>query len=114
MKQIINHKNDFKTSLKKFFNSETSKLQGFIVLFYTLVVIVGLISKLEETYYQSKNNLLNRIFAKYGWFWTTVVYVAYLVINQNETPAWKLFSILRYIVATTYWRIMTQSFFGPS
>ncbi|CAJ0642360.1 2197_t:CDS:2 [Entrophospora sp. SA101] len=118
MDQYINRKSvlKFKASLKKTFNSKTSKLQGFIVLFYILVVFVGLVSRLEETYYQSKNNVFNRIFAKNGWFWTTVVYGAYLAMNENERQGEKLgFSILRYIASTGYWYIITQkTLFGPS
>ncbi|OAD76504.1 hypothetical protein PHYBLDRAFT_100611, partial [Phycomyces blakesleeanus NRRL 1555(-)] len=69
------------------------------------------------SYFSLKHNVFNKYFVKIGWFWVTVVYLPYLalVLSKRKFDSQRFAQgILRYVVATTYWYLMTQSFFGPS
>ncbi|RKP39795.1 Fat storage-inducing transmembrane protein, partial [Dimargaris cristalligena] len=66
-------------------------------------------------FFADKRNPLNRIFAKWGWAWTTAVFFTYVlvVINRRLPGTWPRFA-LRWGMATLYWYLLTQWAFGPS
>ncbi|KAL1930798.1 hypothetical protein VTP01DRAFT_10960 [Rhizomucor pusillus] len=70
-----------------------------------------------ETYFSNKGNIFNVYFVKLGWLWTTFLSLVHFIliewqfIDRNRRGRRALG---RYIVATVYWYIMTQSFLGPS
>jgi hypothetical protein len=68
-----------------------------------------------------KKNLLNRVFAKMGWAWTSgplLLYILYTTVHLHQTSekVKRLVAngFLRWTLATLYWFIFTQWFFGPS
>ncbi|KAK4048254.1 hypothetical protein OIO90_005873 [Microbotryomycetes sp. JL221] len=84
-------------------------------------------------YFADKRNVINQLFVKYAWAWTTVAFLVHSVamhLSTYEAPATSQarislsgptrFSILmvnvrRYILATLYWYYLTQrSWFGMS
>ncbi|RIA84934.1 inositol phospholipid synthesis and fat-storage-inducing TM-domain-containing protein [Glomus cerebriforme] len=63
-----------------------------------------------------KSNILNLFFVKRGWFWTSFIFIIYSirVIHANN-PHQIAKSVMRWILATCYWYIVTQRFYnGPS
>ncbi|KAJ1643401.1 hypothetical protein LPJ64_004822 [Coemansia asiatica] len=75
----------------------------------------------QPSLWASKKNPLNTYFAKLAWAWTTALFVAALPMRASPrslslslplpTAARALAS---YALATLYWVLMTQWFFGPS
>lgn len=114
---------------------------SFIVNFI-LGKLVHLLSPEEEVYnyYNDKKNILNQLFVKKGWGWTTFCVVLFyvLVIMRNRSKQDSLKSesattksattktsttksstvslltgvVVRYIIATIWWIFFTQWFFG--
>lgn len=69
-------------------------------------------------YFARKNNIFNQYFVKIGWFWSTVAFGTLLsqlrhrtttTNNKNKLPQ----ALLRYALATFFWYLTTQWFFGP-
>ncbi|KAF9112660.1 hypothetical protein BGX27_003005 [Mortierella sp. AM989] len=119
--------------------------------------LFGSIGGSRASYFSNKRNILNIIFVKNGWGWTTLVFLAYLAIvygkalikeeqntqnaeaqssNTNEEPRTRTRSteasqpavghstskvpsdiivkaLTRWGLATAYWWIISQWFFGP-
>lgn len=76
-------------------------------------------------YYNNKNNVFNQVFVKRGWFWTTVVLVAfYGVIFTSPNHSYIQHApyshrmhllrrtLVRYLVMTVWWVLFTQWCFG--
>ncbi|CAB4435889.1 unnamed protein product [Rhizophagus irregularis] len=63
----------------------------------------------------NKSNLINQYIVKNGWFWTSFIFIIYAtkVIHANN-PLQIAKSVIRWILATLYWYIITQRCFGPS
>src|SRR5205807_7286989 len=88
-----------------------------IASIYPLTLIAGsafsvLSSSPESTnsFFSHKRNFVNVIFVKYGWLWTTL---AFLIHTRRLRPSLRVKAILRYAVATIWWILVTQWFFGP-
>lgn len=97
--------------------------------FYVLTVVVGSIygsnqqkslPSSETSWFSlidltNKSNLINLYIVKNGWFWTSFIFIIYAtrVIHANK-PVQIAKSVIRWILATLYWYIITQRFFGPS
>ncbi|KAA8905742.1 inositol phospholipid synthesis and fat-storage-inducing TM-domain-containing protein [Sphaerosporella brunnea] len=64
----------------------------------------------SESYFSKKGNLINVIFVKYGWFWTTFVFLMHVSRLRASSKAKAL---LRWLLATAWWIIVTQWFLGP-
>lgn len=64
----------------------------------------------EPNYFRQKHNLFNVYFVKYAWFWTTFAAGANILRYNNSQRAK---AALRYALATLYWVLVTQWFFGP-
>ncbi|KAF8466947.1 inositol phospholipid synthesis and fat-storage-inducing TM-domain-containing protein [Kalaharituber pfeilii] len=64
----------------------------------------------RESYFSYKRNIFNTLFVKYGWFWTTVVYI-YHVSRLRRTSHLQAFA--RWFLATGWWILVTQWCFGP-
>lgn len=85
---------------------------------------VNLLSPPESpvNYFARKNNIFNIYYVKIGWLWLTLAFVSLLV----SQPAYRSSSagpkqprriaqaVLRYLLATAVWYLMTQWFFGPA
>ncbi|ORX96483.1 hypothetical protein K493DRAFT_314493 [Basidiobolus meristosporus CBS 931.73] len=90
-----------------------------IVLVYLGTALVGsLLHPLfhpTETYFADKRNGLNQVFVKYGWGWTSALYLLFVTFvfargePQKAAPFWT-----RWFLATSYWYVLTQWFLGPS
>jgi hypothetical protein len=64
----------------------------------------------KESYFSQKSNLFNVIFVKYGWFWTTLVFLIHLSrLRISSKPK----AALRWGLATAWWILVTQWFLGP-
>ncbi|KAJ1651465.1 hypothetical protein IWQ61_007975 [Dispira simplex] len=65
-------------------------------------------------YFADKRNVLNQVFGKWGWGWTTAIFMTYvlIVINPHRRGAWLRFG-LRWLAATLYWHTLTQWAWGP-
>jgi len=72
------------------------------------------------SYFAQKKNLFNVFFVKIAWFWVTLAYYLFLFLHPSTGPsglvltAKRLRGILRWMVVTAYWAIVTQWFFGPA
>ncbi|CAI2183692.1 6206_t:CDS:1 [Funneliformis geosporum] len=95
-------------------NLEIKTRQIFLGLIYVFTVVLGSLARMPESYWSSRSNIINKLFVKVGWFWTTIVFIIYAirVIHNNKLEQIK--SIVRWGFATLYWYIFTQWFFGPS
>ena len=58
----------------------------------------------------SKRSILNVVFLKWSWAWTTVVFLPLLLTS----PVQRTRRLLQWIFATGAWYILTLWFFGPS
>ncbi|RPA99676.1 hypothetical protein L873DRAFT_1806170 [Choiromyces venosus 120613-1] len=63
-----------------------------------------------NSYFSQKRNIFNVFFVKYGWLWTTFVFLIHTSrLRSSSRPR----ALLRYAVATLWWISVTQWFFGP-
>ncbi|MCJ1412645.1 hypothetical protein MMC19_006742 [Ptychographa xylographoides] len=72
------------------------------------------------SYFALKKNLFNAWFVKIGWFWTTLAFFLFLFMHPSTGPRLspvltprRLQGLVRYAVATLWWVLVTQWFFGP-
>lgn len=91
--------------------------QIFAVTFYLSTIVISLLYSLlgvaPETYFSKKRNIFNILFVKLGWFWTTLVFFAYLYnVLGRKQPAER--GVARYAAVTFYWYLLTQWLWGPS
>lgn len=78
----------------------------------------------QPNYFASKRNLLNLLFVKQGWLWTSLAFLFLQLTTtttstttssrNNQKLNYRLQALLRYAVVTTSWLFMTKWFFGPS
>ncbi|PWW73430.1 hypothetical protein C7212DRAFT_366219 [Tuber magnatum] len=59
--------------------------------------------------FSHKRNPVNVFFVKYGWLWTTLVFL----IHISRLRSSKLKALLRYAAATAWWILVAKWFFGP-
>lgn len=87
---------------------------SFIVNFVCGVVISTVLPDAEvNNYFTDKRNVINRLFVKQGWLWTTIaVSTFYLLLARTRSKPDVLPAIGRYAVATISWVVFTQWFFG--
>lgn len=108
---------------------EISFLASFLVNF-CVGKLIHFTSLPQEVYnyYNDKRNILNQVFVKQGWFWTTAVVAAYygaLVYNRSRAGASGARAgasagvgpiltkaLINYLVATAWWVLFTQWCFG--
>ncbi|RUP46455.1 inositol phospholipid synthesis and fat-storage-inducing TM-domain-containing protein [Jimgerdemannia flammicorona] len=96
------------------------KSHQLLVFVYLGIVFFGCLHSIfgspHHSYWSSKRNILNIFFAKNGWFWTTIVYLAYAnIIHPRISNGPHLArSLARWALATVYWYFLTQWFLGPS
>lgn len=62
------------------------------------------------SYFSHKSNLFNTVFVKNAWLWTTLVFVIHLTRLRRSS---RTRALLRYALATVWWVLITQWFFGP-
>ncbi|KAI9349080.1 inositol phospholipid synthesis and fat-storage-inducing TM-domain-containing protein [Obelidium mucronatum] len=93
-----------------------------ILLIYTFTVIIGSFITLQDSWVSNKRNILNVVFAKWAWGWTSValwILIAATLafpskfILQARIPSLPA-RLKRYTVATVFWVLTTQWFFGHS
>ncbi|KAL6713518.1 hypothetical protein ACLMJK_008983 [Lecanora helva] len=76
------------------------------------------------SYFALKHNILNDYFVKVAWFWVTLAYAWFLALSPTTGPTiqskngWvltpqRLRGILRWVLVTTWWALVTQWCFGP-
>ncbi|OBT61395.1 hypothetical protein VE03_09258 [Pseudogymnoascus sp. 23342-1-I1] len=73
------------------------------------------------SYFAKKNNLVNVLFVKRGWFWVTVSYFLFLFTNaaigargSDALLRKRIQGTLRWGIVTLWWVFVTQWFFGPA
>lgn len=72
-------------------------------------------------YFARKNNIFNIYYVKIGWLWLTLAFLSLLISQPAyrssaagpKQPRRIAQAVLRYLLATTVWYLMTQWFFGP-
>lgn len=86
--------------------------------FYGLTVILGCIgsARAPNSVFASKNNLINLIFVKWGWLWTSMVFFSNLFFDQGimrlklPTDRRQLArSLSIWVASTVIWYFITQS-----
>ncbi|KAG4302595.1 hypothetical protein PCK1_001179 [Pneumocystis canis] len=101
---ILIHKNDY-----------IRHIEIPVLIIYPITIILGSLSNLSQgahtSYFSRSSNLFNVIFAKLGWFWTSVVFLYHLTRIESKN---RLKASLRWLLATLWWLFITQWFFGPS
>ncbi|KAK9235491.1 inositol phospholipid synthesis and fat-storage-inducing TM-domain-containing protein [Lipomyces kononenkoae] len=83
-----------------------------IFLIYPTTIGIGsLISIVSppESYFGLRSNFFNVFFVKNGWFWTTITFMVHCIRLRISKPS-KL--AIRYSLATLWWFLFTQWFFG--
>lgn len=102
---------------------ETIFMMSFIINFI-MGKVIHLTSSNDEiyNYYNDKNNIINQIFVKRGWFWTTLVVFVFhaSTLYHQEHPRTKnkpislliIASVMNYVVITLWWILFTQWCFG--
>ncbi|CUS12864.1 unnamed protein product [Tuber aestivum] len=85
--------------------------------FYPLTLIAGSVFSAcspspasADSHFSRKRNPFNVFFVKYGWLWTTLVFLIHASRLRSSSKARAL---LRYAVATIWWVLVTRWFFGP-
>ncbi|KAI0093175.1 inositol phospholipid synthesis and fat-storage-inducing TM-domain-containing protein [Irpex rosettiformis] len=63
-------------------------------------------------YFASKNNVVNVLFTKRLWGWTTVAF--FLLYGTSPGPIQRPRRLLKYTIETMVWAAFTMWFFGPS
>jgi Inositol phospholipid synthesis and fat-storage-inducing TM len=94
-----------------------SKTDLLIASVYPLALVAGSVFSLfspseasTTSYFSQKHNIFNTLFVKYGWLWTTLVFMIHLSrLRSSSKPK----ALLRYGLATFWWVAITQWFFGP-
>lgn len=61
-------------------------------------------------YFATRKNLVNQVFVKRGWFWFTLVFWG-SYSGRKTRPSFRA-AVSRYLVATFWWVLFTQWFFG--
>ena len=76
---------------------------------YPITVLLGFLSNHPpESYFSRKNNIINVLFLKYAWGWTSIAFFIHVArIPQKVAP------LARYMIATVWWYLVTQWCFGP-
>lgn len=89
-------------------------VSSFIVNFVCGVVISTILPDAEvNNYFTDKRNIINRLFVKQGWLWTTLaVTMFYVLLARSRSRPDFIRLIGRYAVATVSWVFFTQWFFG--
>lgn len=101
--------------------TELAFLGSFIINFI-VGKLIHFTSQKEEVYnyYNDKNNILNQLFVKKGWFWTTLVIVIFYgsilikghpKVNNNKGKIIQSATV-KYIISTVWWILFTQWCFG--
>ncbi|KAK9728170.1 hypothetical protein K7432_001280 [Basidiobolus ranarum] len=90
-----------------------------IILLYLGTAVLGslvqYIHPLSDSYFSDKKNIFNTFFVKFGWGWTSLLYLPFVTIALAQTNLHKAAPFLfRWLLATLYWYFITQSFVGPS
>jgi Fat storage-inducing transmembrane protein len=80
-----------------------------LLTLYPVTVLLGVIANYPpESYYSQKHNIVNLLFLKFAWGWTTLVFTLHVSRMKD-----KIAPLARYLVATGWWCLVTQWCFGP-
>ncbi|KAG8962612.1 hypothetical protein FRC03_003981 [Tulasnella sp. 419] len=66
----------------------------------------------HQSYFADKRNILNQLFVKRGWAWTSVAFGALWAATPGQYRTFN--GIARWIASTLVWLIFAGWFFGPS
>ncbi|KAK3939306.1 putative inositol phospholipid synthesis protein scs3p protein [Diplogelasinospora grovesii] len=70
---------------------------------------------LAPSYFARKDNLLNILFVKRGWFWITVSFFVFIFTHPAlQNTERRVRAAMRWGVVTAWWVFVTQWFFGPA
>lgn len=88
-------------------NYDTARLA--VLAVYPFTMFLGFLSNHPpDSYFARKDNLINVLFLKFAWAWTSLAFFAHVArIPQKMGPT------ARYAVATVWWYLVTQWCFGP-
>ncbi|EPS42911.1 hypothetical protein H072_3217 [Dactylellina haptotyla CBS 200.50] len=102
-------------------SAETHKLALFLLasIYPTTILLGSLFSVVapngrSASYFSRKNNMFNVFFVKIGWFWTTAAFLVHIanLRHPNASKA-RIKAVMRWVLATAAWVLVTQWFFGP-
>ncbi|RKU47820.1 hypothetical protein DL546_007784 [Coniochaeta pulveracea] len=66
------------------------------------------------SYFARKDNLLNQVFVKRGWFWITLAFALWVFTHPAlAAPRARLRAGARWATVTAFWVLITQWCFGP-
>lgn len=96
----------------KIYALQSSIICTISLAFCTIILgsLAAPLSVVEESYFANKQNLFNLVFVKNGWGWTSLAFWYHLYASKKAA---KFSAIFRWTLATVYWILITQWFFGP-
>lgn len=92
-----------------------AKLKVGIYLMTTFIVsLICDFVTMPKTYFSTSDNILNRVFVKWGWAWFLLVIIPWITLTAHTIACGKknilLKHISRIIVATISWHLWTKTF----
>lgn len=69
----------------------------------------------QDSYFARKGNVVNVLFVKYGWFWTSLAFATHAARLRSSAAAGAALAQagLRWALATAWWVVVTQWCWGP-
>ena len=68
----------------------------------------------HDSYFSRKGNVVNVVFAKHGWFWTSLAFAAHVAWPRPPAAVAVAQAGLRWALATAWWVLVAQWCWGPS
>lgn len=111
-------KSNYNKYLKQIHKFVFAPAQLKICIYLGALILFSLLKEIDfvpTSYFQSKKNILNVYFVKFGWGWTLVVMIPFILLTSqlylNENSYKRLGkNILRLIVSTLLWWVWTTTF----
>ena len=96
------------TPIGPFLTPKLAPVQIIIFAIYPFTILLGTLSNHPtESYFSRKDNIINILFLKLAWGWTTIAFFMHLArLPQKTRP------LVRYVIATVWWYLVTQWCFG--
>ncbi|GAO48351.1 hypothetical protein SAICODRAFT_60761 [Saitoella complicata NRRL Y-17804] len=85
-------------------------LDYFVLFLYPSTLLLGYLMPKTKSYFASKHNLVNLLFVKNGWAWTSIAFWYHFSRLRRSD---RLKAALRWALATFWWVLITQWCFGP-
>jgi hypothetical protein len=111
-------KTNFEKHLKKVHKFIFAPVQLKIWIYLSALILFSLLKEIDyvpSSYFQSKKNILNVYFVKFGWGWTLAVMIPFIILTSQlyiDENSYKRLgkNILRLTVSTLFWWLWTSIF----